>query len=265
MIDFHCHLDLYKDPIALLPEVKRHCEFVLAVTTSPRAWAKTSKFFKDIACVETAIGLHPEILSDRISERSDLLAGIRRAHFIGEVGIDGSPQYTSSIGLQEDIFCDVVRESERCEGRVLSIHSRNAATKVLDILEKHSEKNISVLHWFSGSANELDRAIELGAWFSVNPIMTFGNKGVALVAKMPLSRLLPETDAPFAQNKGVPYMPWDTSIVIRQLAKIFNMTVGNMELQMKKNLKQLLETTKMSKHLFGGKEVDAKNIHPLLR
>jgi Tat protein secretion system quality control protein TatD with DNase activity len=35
--------------------------------------------------------------------------------------------------------------------------------------------------------------------------MTFDNKGAGAIAKMPLSRLLPETDALFAQNKGVPY------------------------------------------------------------
>jgi TatD DNase family protein len=247
MIDFHCHLDLYRDPIALLPEVKRRCEFILAVTTSPRAWVKTSKAFQDIDCVATAIGLHPEILQERIAERDALIAGVSQTPFIGEVGIDGSPRYTNSIKMQEEVLCDVIKESERCGGRILSIHSRNATTKVLDILEKYTVKNISVLHWFSGSSNELDRAIELGTWFSVNPIMAFANKGTALIAKMPISRLLPETDAPFAQNKGIPYMPWDTSTVIRQFSKIFNASVADVELEMKKNLKCLLETIDVGK------------------
>jgi TatD DNase family protein len=247
MIDFHCHLDLYRDPIALLPEVNHRCEFVLAVTTSPRAWVKTSKVFQDIDCVATAIGLHPEILQERIVERDALIAGISQTPFIGEVGIDGSPRYANSIKMQEEVLGDVIQESEHCGGRILSIHSRNAATKVLDILEKHSVKNIPVLHWFSGSPTELDRAIELGVWFSVNSIMASANKGTALIAKMPLSRLLPETDGPFAQNKGVPYMPWDTSTVIRQFAKIFNTSVADVELEMKKNLKCLLETIGVTK------------------
>ena len=146
MIDFHCHLDLYKDPIALLPEVKQRCEYVLAVTTSPRAWIKTSKVFKNTACVETAIGLHPEILVDKIGERDDLIKGIQQTRYVGEVGIDGSPQYASSIRLQEEVLCDVIQEAERCGGRILSIHSRNATTKVLDIVEKHLDRSISVFH-----------------------------------------------------------------------------------------------------------------------
>lgn len=244
MIDFHCHLDLYKDPIALLPEVKRLSKFVLAVTTSPKAWAKTSKVFQDIDCVTTAIGLHPEILAKRINERYDLITGIRKTLFVGEVGIDGSPQYADSIKLQEKVLGDIIQESENCGGRILSIHSRNAATKVLDIVERYSGKSIVVLHWFSGAANELDRAIELEAWFSVNPIMASSNKGAGAISKIPLSRLLPETDAPFAQTKGIPYMPWDTSIVTRQLATIFDMDVSDVNQVMRGNLNRLLSSTK---------------------
>jgi TatD DNase family protein len=125
-------------------------------------------------------------------------------------------------------------------GRVIGVQSRKATTKVFDIDKRYSKKNIVVLHWFSSSANELDKAIELGVWFNVNPIMAFGNKGRSAIAKMPHERLLPETDAPFAQNKGVPYMPWDTSMVIEQLSKIFNMNDAEVEQGMIKNLQRLL-------------------------
>ena len=52
MIDMHCHLDLYKNAIELLPEVQRRCKYVLAVTTSPRAWKKTRQVFAEVNCVE---------------------------------------------------------------------------------------------------------------------------------------------------------------------------------------------------------------------
>jgi TatD DNase family protein len=65
MIDMHCHLDLYKNPIELLPEVQRRCKYVLAVTTSPRAWEKTRQVFAKINCVEVALGLHPENFSSK--------------------------------------------------------------------------------------------------------------------------------------------------------------------------------------------------------
>ena len=242
MIDFHCHLDLYKDPLSILPEVERYCEFVLAVTTSPKAWAKTSKKFEHISVVKTAIGLHPEILLNRIDEQKSLLKGVKLNRFIGEVGIDGSRNYSGSVDLQQKAFREVLLESEQCGGRLLSIHSRNASKEVLDIIERCCNKSTPILHWFSGSLDELERAKTLGVWFSINPMMTFSTKGNALISKMPLSKFLPESDGPFTQNKGIPYMPWDTSIVINHLAKTFGKTAQFINGVMKNNLKYLLDT-----------------------
>ena len=242
MIDFHCHLDLYKDPLSILPEVEKRCEFVLAVTTSPRAWATTSIKFKHISTVRTAIGLHPEILLNRIDELKALLNGVKLNRFIGEVGIDGSHQYSGSLDLQKKVFHEILLESEQCGGRILSIHSRNAATEVLDIIERHCSKSIPIMHWFSGSFDELERAKELGVWFSINPIMTFSDKGVDVISRLPLSSILPETDGPFTQKNGVPYMPWDTSIVINHLAKVFGETDKSIEVKVRHNLDNLINS-----------------------
>ena len=38
MIDFHCHLDLYPDPRAVLDGIDARGTYVLAVTTTPKAW-----------------------------------------------------------------------------------------------------------------------------------------------------------------------------------------------------------------------------------
>jgi TatD DNase family protein len=75
--------------------------------------------------------------------------------------------------------------------------------------------------------------------------MTLGNKGTVLISKMPISRILPETDAPFTQSKGVPYMPWDTLIVIKRLTTIYNMDSTDAEQKMSINLQRLLTTIGM--------------------
>ena len=40
MIDFHCHLDLYPKPSTVIREIAKRGTFVLAVTTTPKAWEK---------------------------------------------------------------------------------------------------------------------------------------------------------------------------------------------------------------------------------
>lgn len=241
MIDFHCHLDLYKDPVALLPEVRRRCKYVLAVTTSPRAWQKTRQVFAGFDCIKVALGLHPEILSNKMNEIDILLSYIGSCKYIGEVGIDGSSQYTSSFQTQKELFEKIIQTTEKCGGKIVSIHSRNAATPVLDTIENNIAKSVPVLHWFSGSTKELERANELGCWFSVSPAMLSSQKGRNLVSMMPLSRILPETDAPFTQKNNRPYMPWEAMSIADTLEEIFNLNSQSVRDGLMSNTRRLLD------------------------
>lgn len=244
MIDLHCHLDLYKNPIALLPEVQRRCNYVLAVTTSPCAWQKTKEVFSGINCVQVALGLHPEILSRKTDEINMLLSNIQYCNYIGEVGIDGSEQYKSSFLAQRDLFRKVVLTTEKCGGRIISIHSRNAEKGVLDIIESNVVNSIPILHWFSGTMQEVERANALGCWFSVSPAMLLGKKGKNLVSKMPLSKILPETDAPFTEKRGVPYMPWEAIEIADALKDIFDLDYQQIKNQLLSNASQLKDGIK---------------------
>src|SRR3546814_10842246 len=62
-------------------------------------------------------------------------------------------------------------------GRVISLHSRRAAGEVLDAIESIRDAGTPILHWFSGTGRQLDRAIDLGCWFSVGPAMLRTEKG----------------------------------------------------------------------------------------
>ena len=243
MIDLHCHLDLYKNPISLLTEVKQRCKYVLVVTTSPRAWQKTKQVFSVVDCIKVAIGLHPEILALKLNEIDLLLSNISQCDFIGEVGIDGSEQYKNYSQKQKDLFREVVRTAEKCGGRIISIHSRNAVKDVLDIIESEKNKSIPILHWFSGTIKELERAIKMGCWFSVNLMMLSGNKGRVLTSKMPLSKILPETDSPFTKRHGVIYMPWEAMNIVNTLKDIYHLNTEKLNNKLFTNFKQLIGET----------------------
>ena len=81
---------------------------------------------------------------------------------------------------------------------MISIHAVRSATAVLDVLERHraTHNNACILHWFSGSSQELAHARELGCHFSVNPNMLATKRGRAYVPQIPPERLLLETDLP---------------------------------------------------------------------
>jgi TatD DNase family protein len=239
-MDLHCHLDLYPDALKILPEVSRRNEFTLVVTTSPRAWIGTSRMFSGYDNIKVALGLHPEIVERKAAERELLLSFVAQARFVGEIGIDGSPRFKSSLSLQEDIFEGVIAECERQGGRVMSLHSRGATSRVLDILEKYPSSGWPLLHWFSGNSRELQRAISMGCWFSIGPSMLAGAKGRELLSMMPFDRILPETDGPFATVKGVPLMPWNALDIVPVIARLREVSNQDISTQLKLNLRQLL-------------------------
>lgn len=242
MIDFHCHLDLYPDALALLPQVDARNVFTLVVTTSPRAFLATSRVFAGHPQIHVGLGLHPEVAVSKKGEIEQLVALVSRASIIGEIGLDGSPRFRETLPTQRRIFSSVVAECEAQGGRVMSIHSRGAESEVLDVLERHPRAGTAVLHWFSGTQRELMRAVELGAWFSVGPAMLRGFKGRELAARMPSGRVLPETDGPFAQDSGRPLMPWEAWSVCPTLAAAWRLTVDEVQKEMLLNLRRLLPT-----------------------
>lgn len=220
-MDLHCHLDLYPDALKLLPEVARRNQFTLVVTTSPRAWIATSRVFAGFENIKVALGLHPEIAERKANELDLLLSCVAHAPFIGEIGLDGSPRCRSSLPLQRAILKAVIAECERQGGRIISLHSRGAATEVLDVLEQYPSAGKPILHWFSGTSKELHRAIALGCWFSVGPAMLSGAKGQELLSKMPMDRVLPETDGPFATVNKIPLMPWQGGDIVPVLSQFW--------------------------------------------
>lgn len=236
MIDFHCHLDLYPDALALLPQVAERNMFTLVVTTSPRAWQATSHVFAGYENIKVALGMHPEIVREKSDERALLLSCVSKTDYIGEIGIDGSPGHQGDLSIQQAIFGDVLIECERSGGKILSIHSRRAAGCVLDYIERHCRKSVPVLHWFSGTIQEARRAVDLGCWFSVGPAMLRSSKGRVILGELPMDKVLPESDGPFAQNISGPLMPWEAINISDIVAPIWMMSRGGVSIKMKQNL-----------------------------
>lgn len=241
MIDLHCHIDLYPDPIAILDEAEARGAFVLAVTTTPKAWRGTRKLVAERKRIRVALGLHPEVVAERHREIELLCALMPEARYIGEVGLDGSPAHRASLDLQVKVFDRVLRECEMLGGRVLTIHSRGAANRVIDAIERHPKAGLPILHWFSGTVRQVERAVSAGCWFSIGPAMMRSAKGRDLAAAMPLDRVLTETDAPFARTGDRPLYPWEATDCLLQLAEIHGTKPSAMLNVVKTNLKRMAE------------------------
>lgn len=241
MIDFHCHLDLYPKPQEVRDECIRRGLYVLSVTTTPSAWRGTSALAANAPRIRTGLGLHPQLVHERQGELPLFDALLPETRYVGEIGLDGAPEFRKSWPNQIAVFEHILTKCSAAGGRIMSIHSRRASGVVLDYLERFPKAGTPILHWFSGSVRDLDRAIKLGCWFSVGPAMLIGEKGRALAARMPRERILTESDGPFAQLDGQPAMPWHVDTAVHELSKIWSLTHDEADRQVDGNLRKLLE------------------------
>ncbi len=77
-----------------------------------------------------------------------------------------------------------------------------ATGAVLNELEEAgvSKSCACILHWFTGTTTERKRAIETGAYFSINHRMLRTKLGQETIRSIPADRILLETDAPFTKK-----------------------------------------------------------------
>lgn len=242
MIDFHCHLDLYPDPEMAVRLANESGIYVLSVTTTPKAWRQTSSLAKNCPRIRTALGLHPQLAHERHHELPLFEGLIGETNYVGEVGLDGLPEWKPHAGIQRRVFEAVLRISAKSGGRVLSIHSRRAVDDVLQCLRAQPDAGLPILHWFSGTRSQLNRALAQGCWLSVGPPMLRSDKGRALVASVPRDRILTETDGPFATDGNRPLIPSDVWSAVDELGEIWGVAENEVRSVLAENLRRVTAT-----------------------
>lgn len=239
LIDFHCHLDLYPDPHAVAREAAKRGVYVLSVTTTPTAFAGTASLAPEGGRVRTALGLHPELAAQREHELSLFETLLPQTRYIGEVGLDGSRPHKATLDRQAGVLTDIFALAGRAGGKIISLHSRGAANLLLDVISVEPEAGSFVLHWFSGSPQQVQRASELQCWFSVGSSMAASERGRKAIAAMPRDRVVPETDGPFGTIEGRCSYPWEASAVEPLLGQIWRESPADVSRRMASNFRTL--------------------------
>ena len=240
IVDMHCHLDLYPNPREQVQRIAQQKSYVLSVTTTPKAWRGTSDLATGVPRIKTALGLHPQLVKERKSELDLFDRLLPEARYVGEVGLDGGVDCREFWGDQTKVFEHILSACVAAGGRILTLHSRAAASAVLDALERNPGYGVAVLHWFTGTQRELARAIEMGCWFSVGSAMLRSKKGLDLASNMPAGRVLTETDGPFAATDGIPLQPAECEGALRALAGLWKTDELNVRDQVVASFRELV-------------------------
>jgi TatD DNase family protein len=239
LVDAHCHIDLYDNPAGVVGEAEAAGVYTIAVTNAPSVFRHTAALVKDCRYVRAAVGLHPELVHSHGRQVEKVPPLLKETRYVGEIGLDYTTADQAVRRAQRDVLGKILTWCAEYKDKVLTLHSRRAAADTVEAVGPNYPGGV-ILHWFSGSAAELERAVGYGMYFSVNPAMVGSQKGQALISRMPVERVITETDGPFVKHGPQPAEPRHTESVIEGLAELWRASPGEVREAVFANFKRLL-------------------------
>lgn len=259
LVDTHCHLyfdSFDKDRSEVLLRAKKSgVERILV----PGINVETSRLAIDLAeryeDIYAAVGVHP---NDGQSWKNDTLRTLQelaehpKVVAIGEIGLDYYRDSTQPE-LQRKVFEEQLSLAADC-GLPVVIHNRQATSDVLEILEnwhieltnKHSPLVFrpGVLHSYSGDSASSQHGMSLNFFLGITGPITFKNAFdlQKIVGKIPVNRILVETDAPFLTphpHRGKRNEPANVKFVADKIAEIHNLSSNTVARQTTDNAGRL--------------------------
>lgn len=203
-VDSHCHLD-FPELAQQLPDVlermsQNQVSHALVVSVNLPDWPRLMELVQPHANLFASVGVHPDY-EDTVEPTVEQLVELARSPkvvAIGETGLDYF-RLSEPLDWQRERFRTHIRASRK-SGLPLIIHTRAASEDTLRIMKEEGADEIGgVMHCFTESWEVAQAAMALNFYISLSGIVTFKKAQdlQELAQKLPLDRLLIETDSPY--------------------------------------------------------------------
>jgi len=238
IIDTHLHLDLFDNPDRILEEAKRLGMGLVAMTNAPFLFEECRKICKKYSYAWASLGMHPELVTQYRNQLGQFYDLLDLTPFVGEIGLDFTTRDETHQKAQKMVFEKILSFCSNKKNKILSVHSRKADKDAIEIIGKNYPNKI-IMHWYSGSISNLEKAIDNGFYFSVNSSMIMSKNGQKIIRRIPEEKLLLETDGPFIKNNCTHFTIEILEFVIDKIAIIKGICVKDIKLQIQKNQQKI--------------------------
>jgi TatD DNase family protein len=255
LADSHCHLNY--DGVAEIQDAvlararARGLTAMLNIATREREWAAVLATAEAHPDVWATVGIHPhEADAHAHVDTARLVAAAAhpRVVGIGESGLDYHYDHSDRARQQASFRAHIA--AARAAALPIVVHTRDAEDDTYTILAEEMGRGTysGVIHCFTASSSFADKALDLGLYISISGIVTFKNARdiQEVAARLPIERLLVETDAPFlapVPHRGRPGEPAFVADTVAFVAKLRGMDAGELAARTAANFHTLFSKT----------------------
>lgn len=251
MLDTHAHLDFESFDEDREKVIKRFFDdngkAIINIGVDFERNAKSLKIASENPKIFSSLGFHPEEGEEiDLAEVEDYLrenCKNSKVVAIGEVGLDYfHTKDENKREFQKKLFVEQLEIAKDLKLPVI-IHCRDAYEDLLKIISKPKfNKMFLVMHCFNANMKETERFLKIpNLKFSFTGNITFvkaESELLKIVKKIPLSRMMVETDCPFlapVPNRGKRNEPSYVKFIIEKIAEVKQLSFEEIEKKTDKN------------------------------
>ena len=250
LADSHCHLENNDELAGIIARaLENDIAYILDAGSNIDNIDEHLEIVDKFNQVYTAVGAHPHQAKElawvgaedilRESKHKKVIA-------IGEAGLDYYYDFAPREA-QIKLFKENIKAAQQ-SGLPLIIHNRDSDDDMIHILSEAYDKQQfkGIIHCYSSSWRLAQKALEIGFYISASGIITFNNAAEIRenFAKIPMERLLVETDAPYlapVPKRGKVNEPANVVFTARKLAEIKGIGFEKLAEITTNNFKRLFE------------------------
>lgn len=253
-IDSHCHLNMLAGEAGgidavVADAVENGVDHILCIAIDKESAVEARQIAQRYAGISASVGIHPNVERGEHYTLEELVAEADYPEVIaiGETGLD----YFRSEGdldWQRERFSIHIAAARQTQ-KPLVIHTREARDDTMDMLESEQAADAGgIIHCFTEDWETARRALDIGFYISLSGIVTFKNARALqdVAKKLPLDRILIETDAPYLSpvpHRGKTNRPAYVRHVAAFLAELRGDSIENIAVRSSENFHRLFPST----------------------
>ena len=227
-IDFHNHIDFYKDEEidSVINCINLNKIKIIACSMDEESYLKNIEISKKSDYIVPIFGIHPWRVKNNI-DIDKFEYYIKNTPLIGEIGLDfhwieDKDTYPHQIKVFEFFL-----QSAKKYDKYINIHTKGCEELILNLLKKYDISSQSIIHWYSGDKDTFKKLIDAKCYFTGSVDLGYIKHSKDIIKEIPANKLLAETDGPTALQwvNGTYGMPDEIKNVYKNICEIKNLDI----------------------------------------